>query len=63
MGMVRGTLTLLNPGTGEISIEAAHGLSTCQHQRGRYQLGEGITERLMGLRVAKHAIDVNRFHP
>ncbi|MFW6163612.1 MAG: nif-specific transcriptional activator NifA [Planctomycetota bacterium] len=47
MGMARGTLTLLNRDTGEISIEAAHGLSTSQRQRGRYQLGEGVTGRVV----------------
>src|SRR5688500_14854414 len=43
MGMSRGTLTLLNRDTGEILIEAAHGLSTSEQERGRYKVGEGIT--------------------
>jgi len=42
MGMVRGTITLLNRQTGELAIEAAHGMSDAQRQRGRYRLGEGI---------------------
>jgi len=42
MGMVRGILTLLNRQTGEIFIEAAHGLSETQKRRGRYKIGEGI---------------------
>lgn len=42
-GMVRGTLTLLNRETGEISIESAHGLSEKQLERGRYKHGEGVT--------------------
>jgi len=42
MGMTRGMLTLLNRKTGEIYIEAAHGLSEKQKKRGRYQVGEGI---------------------
>ncbi len=41
-GMVRGTLTLLNRHTGDLYIEAAHGLSTNQQERGRYRKGEGI---------------------
>ncbi|MBI2193285.1 MAG: sigma 54-interacting transcriptional regulator [Planctomycetes bacterium] len=41
-GMERGILTLYNPATSEIRIEASHGLSPSQHQRGRYRLGEGI---------------------
>jgi len=43
MGMTRGTLTLLNRQTGQIMIEAAHGLSPEQMKRGRYRLGEGVT--------------------
>ena len=41
--MLRGILTLLNRETGEISIEAAHGLSRSQKERGKYRLGEGVT--------------------
>ena len=47
MGMLRGTLTLLNRETGEISIEAAHGLSASQLERGRYRPGEGVTGRVI----------------
>jgi Nif-specific regulatory protein len=47
LGMVRGTLTLLNRQTGEISIDAAHGLSESQKERGRYHLGEGVTGRVV----------------
>jgi len=47
MGILRGTITLLNRDTGEIFIEAAHGLSAKQRERGRYQLGEGITGRVV----------------
>jgi len=41
-GLLRGSLTLLNRDTGEIYIEAAHGLSPSQQRRGRYKVGEGI---------------------
>jgi len=47
MGMSRGTLTLLNRGTGEIFIEAGHGLSGSQKERGRYRLGEGVTGKVV----------------
>ncbi|ADK84518.1 transcriptional regulator, NifA subfamily, Fis Family [Desulfarculus baarsii DSM 2075] len=47
MDMLRGTITLLNRETGELMIEAAHGLSAKQRQRGRYQLGEGITGKVV----------------
>ncbi len=46
-GLERCTVTLLNRETGEISIEAAHGLSRRQRERGRYRLGEGITGRVI----------------
>jgi Nif-specific regulatory protein len=47
MDMLRGTLTLLNRETGEISIEIAYGLSPTQQKRGRYVLGEGVTGRVV----------------
>jgi len=47
MGMMRGTLTLLNRDTGEIFIEAAHGLSESQKERGRYKPGEGVTGKVV----------------
>jgi len=46
-GMVRGTLSLLNRHTGELFIEAAHGLSPRQRERGRYRPGEGIIGRVV----------------
>jgi len=42
MNMQRGFITLLNRQTGEIFIEAAHGLSKVQRERGRYKIGEGV---------------------
>jgi Nif-specific regulatory protein len=47
MGMVRGTIALLNPETREIFIEAAYGLSPRQQERGRYKLGEGVTGKVI----------------
>jgi Nif-specific regulatory protein len=47
LGTMFATLTLLNRATGDISIEAAWGLSPSQKQRGRYRLGEGITGRVI----------------
>ncbi|MBN1698735.1 MAG: nif-specific transcriptional activator NifA [Spirochaetales bacterium] len=47
MGMLRGTITLLDRNTGEIYIEEAYGLSVSQQQRGRYRLGEGITGQVV----------------
>lgn len=47
MGMLRGTITLVNHATEEISIEAAYGLSKSELQRGTYKIGEGITGKVV----------------
>jgi len=47
MGVAHATLTLLNRQTGEIYIEAAHGLTPAQRERGRYRPGEGVTGRVI----------------
>ncbi|MBR6021522.1 MAG: GAF domain-containing protein [Kiritimatiellae bacterium] len=41
------TLTLLHRNSGDILIEAAHGLSPQQASLGRYRLGEGVTGRVV----------------
>ncbi|MBN2179953.1 MAG: GAF domain-containing protein [Deltaproteobacteria bacterium] len=47
MGMSRGFITLLNRQTGEIFIEAGHGLSKAQKERGKYKIGEGVVGRVV----------------
>ncbi|MBD3397536.1 GAF domain-containing protein [Candidatus Micrarchaeota archaeon] len=47
MGMLRGTITLVNRETGEILIEVGHGLSEKQKERGRYVKGEGVTGKVI----------------
>ena len=47
MDMRYGTITLLNRKTGDILIEAAHGLTPQQARRGRYKLGEGVTGQVV----------------
>lgn len=47
MGMMRGTISLLNRETEEITIEAAYGLSLSQQDRGKYKLGEGVTGKVV----------------
>lgn len=47
MGMTHGTITLLNRQTGDIYIEAAHGLSSSQREKGRYKPGEGVTGQVV----------------
>ncbi|MFH1386355.1 MAG: sigma 54-interacting transcriptional regulator [bacterium] len=45
--MERGTITLTTPGTNELRIEVAHGLTKEEKERGRYKIGEGITGRVV----------------
>ncbi len=47
MDMKRGTVTILKPGSTELQIEVAHGLTAEARKRGRYRLGEGITGRVV----------------
>jgi len=47
MGILRGTLTILNRTTGEIAIEEAYGLRPEEQAKGRYRMGEGITGRVI----------------
>ena len=47
MGMTRGALTLVNRKSGEIYIEAAHGLSEMQRRKGVYQIGEGVVGKVV----------------
>jgi Nif-specific regulatory protein len=47
MGLKRGTITLLDPVTQELVIRAAHGLTETERQRGHYQIGEGITGKVV----------------
>jgi len=53
MGMLRGAITLLNRNTDQIFIDAAYGLSPSERHRGRYQLGEGITGKVVQTGQAK----------
>lgn len=45
--MDNGTLTIVNPATGELEIEVAHGFTAEARKRGRYKLGEGITGKVV----------------
>lgn len=47
MGMMHGTLSLLNRQTGRITIEAAHGFTAEQVRRGVYRKGEGVTGKVV----------------
>ncbi|MEW6428959.1 MAG: sigma 54-interacting transcriptional regulator [Thermodesulfobacteriota bacterium] len=46
-GMKNGTVTIINPVTGQLEIEVAHGMSAEARSRGKYKIGEGITGRVV----------------
>ena len=46
-GMHNGTVTIINPLTGQLEIEVAHGMSAEARERGKYKIGEGITGRVV----------------
>jgi Nif-specific regulatory protein len=47
LDMNRGTVTLLDKKTGQLSIEAAHGLTKEEISRGKYKIGEGVTGKVV----------------
>ncbi|MBU0482929.1 MAG: sigma 54-interacting transcriptional regulator [Proteobacteria bacterium] len=46
-GMSNGTVTIINPVTGQLEIEVAHGMTAEARSRGKYKIGEGITGRVV----------------
>jgi len=46
-GMMRGIITLLDQDNNELFIEAAHGLTSEELNRGRYKPGEGVVGRVV----------------
>lgn len=46
LSMQRATVTLYEPETGNLSINASYGLTTEEKQRGVYRLDEGVTGRI-----------------
>ncbi|MDA8164422.1 MAG: sigma 54-interacting transcriptional regulator [Desulfobacteraceae bacterium] len=47
MEMGNGTITIINPITGQLEIEVAPGLTAEARKRGKYKIGEGITGRVV----------------
>ncbi len=46
-GMDNGTVSIINPSNSQLEIEVAHGLSAEARKRGKYEVGEGITGRVV----------------
>jgi Nif-specific regulatory protein len=47
LAMQRGALALVDPDSGELAIEVAHGLSHAEMRRGRYRAGEGVMGQVL----------------
>ncbi len=47
LGMERGTVSLVLPETNELAIHVACGLDLDEMKRGRYQIGEGVTGKVV----------------
>jgi Nif-specific regulatory protein len=45
--MENGTVTIINPSTGKLEIEVAHGINAEGRKRGKYQIGEGVTGKVV----------------
>lgn len=60
LGMVRGTLVLLERTDNKLLIAAAHGLSKMERARGEYALGEGITGHVVQSGIPEVVPDISQ---
>lgn len=60
LGMVRGTLVLMEKTTNKLLVMAAHGLSAIERSRGEYTVGEGITGHVVETGVAHVIPDISQ---
>jgi Nif-specific regulatory protein len=60
LGLRRGTLVLLDRGSKELRIVAAHGLSKQELERGKYRVGEGITGAVVQTNSPIAVADINK---
>jgi Nif-specific regulatory protein len=60
LGMVRGTLVLLDKTTNKLKIAAAHGLSAAERAKGEYSVGEGITGHVAEAGVPEIIPDISQ---
>jgi len=60
LGMIRGTVVLLDRATGKLRIAAAHGLSAAERARGEYDVGEGITGHVVKTGLPTIAPDIHK---
>lgn len=60
LGMVRGTLVLLDRTEDKLKIAAAHGLSTAERARGEYVVGEGVTGHVVETGLPEIVPDISQ---
>jgi Nif-specific regulatory protein len=60
LGMIRGTVVLLDRATGKLRIVAAHGLSSAERARGEYDIGEGITGSVVKTGLPEAVPDISK---
>ncbi|MEJ2705487.1 MAG: sigma 54-interacting transcriptional regulator [Sedimentisphaerales bacterium] len=60
LGMVRGTLVLLDRTANRLRIAAAHGLSAAERSRGEYAVGEGVTGHVVQTGLPEIIPDVSQ---
>jgi Nif-specific regulatory protein len=66
-GFTNGTVTIVNPRSGQSEIEVAHGMTAEARRRGVYKMGEGITGRVIASgmpiivpRISEEPLFINR---
>src|SRR5690606_20855971 len=62
LGVVRAALVLLDPATNQLRTVASVGMTPAEQARGRYELGEGVTGRVIATGEPAIISDVSR-HP
>jgi Nif-specific regulatory protein len=60
LGMVRGTLVLLDKTADKLKIAAAHGLSAAERARGEYAVGEGVTGHVVQTGLPEIIADISQ---
>ncbi len=60
LGMIRGTVVLLDRTVGKLRIVAAHGLSSAERARGEYDIGEGITGHVVKTGLPEAVPDISK---
>ena len=60
LGMIRGTIVLLDRTTNKLRIAAAHGLTPRERARGKYAIGEGVTGHVVQTGLPEVVPDISK---